>query len=185
MTPLINIAMMNFDQLSQFVQIATNNERYIARPSETSYIDRDVCSEYVITTVVMPAIRGEHKRVDSRSHRVQESDYTLAQLLASTALTYWQDRGFIIAQNARLNRAISAQMQEQEKTQAKADMIALQLGAIGAILGAKKAHKKNAIQSLIDWDETELVVQKMEDEGFAGKHSTLEFDTNYRKAIAC
>lgn len=174
-TPLIDIAMMNFAQLSDFVATATSGERYIANPSsEANEIDRDVCGEYIINTVIMPALKSEHKRVDSRSLKAQNGDFELAQMLASVARTYWQDRGFIIAQNARLNRAISAQIKEEERAQAKADLVALQFGTFGAMVEAKKAHKKDALQACWDFEESELIAQKMSNEGLAGKHSTLE-----------
>lgn len=185
MTPLIEVAMMNFEQLSTFVQKVTNGEKYIAKPGEASEIDCDICAEAIINIVIMPALKNEHKRADARSLKAGESDAKTAELIASAALTYWVNHGFIIAQNARINRAISAQIQESEKAEAKQDMIALQLNTIGAILGAKKAHKKDAIQGFWDFEESALIALKMEDEGTAGKLDTLEFDTNYRKAIAC
>lgn len=184
-TPLLEIALMDFNQLSAFVQTTTNGELYIANPSESTDTDREVCGEEILKIVVMPALKSEHKRVDSRSHRAQESDTILAGLLSSAALTYWVDRGFIIAKNARISRAISAQIKEAEIAEAKQDMIDLQLNTIGAILGAKKAHKKDAIQGFWDFDESELVAKQIGDEGTAGKLDTLEYDTNYRKAIAC
>lgn len=63
---------------------------------------------------------------------------------ASAALTYWVNHGFIIDQNARVNRAISAQIKEAEIAEAKQDDDALQI--IGAILGAKSIRKRNMIQ---------------------------------------
>lgn len=185
MTPLIEVAMMNFEQLSTFVQKATNGEKYIAKPGEASEIDCDVCSEAIINTVVMPAIREDHKRVDSRSLKVGESDAKTAELIASAALTYWVNHGFIISTNARISRAISAQIIEQEKAQAKADLLNLQIDHFGAILQAKKTHFKQGLQACWDFDESELVAKQMGDEGTAGKLDTLEFDTNYHKAIAC
>lgn len=158
---------MNFDQLSRFVAKSTNGEKYIAKSSEASQIDCDICTEVIINIVIMPAIKNEHKRADSRSLKVGESDYQTALQLASSARSYWVDRGFIISTNARVTRALSAQKIEEERAEAKQDMIALQLETIGAILGASKAHKKGSLQSFIDWDETELVALKMEDEGTA------------------
>lgn len=185
MTPLIEIAIMDFRQLSSFVQTATTGGKYIARPCEASEIDLDICAEHIINIVITPALKNEHARKDSRSLKVGQDDYQTALQLASAARTWFVDRGFIIAQNARFTRAISAQKIDEERAEAKQDMIALQLETIGAILGASKAHKKGSLQSFIDWDETELVALKMEDEGTAGKLNTLEFDTNYHKAIAC
>lgn len=173
-TPLIEIAMMNFTELSAFVAKATKGEKYIANPStEASQIDREVCAEQIINIVIMPALKNEHTRKDSRSLKVGESDYQTALQLASAARTYWVDRGFIISTNARVTRAISAQKISEEIDEAKQDMIALQLNTIGAILGTKKAHKKNAIQGFWDFEESALIAQKIENEGFAGKHFTL------------
>lgn len=164
-TPLIDIAMMNFDELSRFVKTATNGDKYIAKPAEASIIDCDICAEAIINIVIMPALKNEHKRADSRSLKVGDNDHQTALQLASAARTYWVDRGFIISTNARVTRALSSQIIDQQKAQAKTDMVALQLETIGGILGVQKAHKKGGLQSFIDWDETELVAQKIENEG--------------------
>lgn len=184
-TPLLTIAMMNYEQLSAFVNKATKGEKYIAKPAEASVIDCDICAEAIINIVIMPALKNDHARRDSRSLKVGESDYQTATQLASASRTWFVDRGFIISQNARITRAISAQKIDEEKAEAKADMIALQLDTIGCMIGAKKAHKKDAIQGFWDFEESALIAQKMEDEGTAGKLNTLEFETNYQKAIAC
>lgn len=157
-TPLLDIAMMNFRQLSDFVKISTNKQYYIALPAEASDIDCDILVEEIIKIVITPALTNQHKRVDSRSHRAQESDTILAELLASAALTYWMDRGFIISTNARITRALSSKIIEEERSQAKQDMIALQIGKIGAILGAKKCKTKDALQGFWDFEESELVL---------------------------
>lgn len=173
-TPLLDIAMMNFEQLSKFVQESTNGALYIANPSEASDIDCDVCAEQIINIVIMPALRNKHLRVNSRSHRLT-SDYAIAHMLGSAALTYWIDHGFIVAQNARLSRAISAKIIEEERAEAKVEMQELLMDRIGVMIQAKPAYIKHGIQSAIDWEETELVAQKMMNyEGFACKHSTLE-----------
>ena len=161
MTPLIEIAMMNFEQLSAFVTKATKGEKYIAKPSEATEIDGEVCCEEILEIVIMPALKNEHKRADSRSLRVGENDQITAELIASAALTYWQNHGFIIAQNAKINRAISAQIKEEERAQAKADMIALQMGTIGAIVSAQKTHKKGTLQACFDFNESELLLAQM------------------------
>lgn len=164
MTPLYEIALMDFNQLSRFVQKSTNGEKYIAKPAEASEIDCDICSEEILQIVIMPAIKNEHKRADSRSRNLNSDEQT-AQQLASAALTYWQDHGFIVAQNARINRAISAKIKEEEITQAKQDMIALQMGTIGAILGAKSIRKSNMIQGFWDFEESALIDAKISKEG--------------------
>ena len=166
MTPLHNIAIMNFEQLSHFVQNATNHQKYVAKPSEASEIDLEICAEYVVNIVIMPALKNEHKRTDSRSLKVGKSDLKTAELIASAALTYWQNHGFIIAQNAKINRAISAQIKEEERAQAKADMIALQMGTIGAIVRAQKTHKKDAIQSCWDFIESDFQIARIDSGSF-------------------
>lgn len=165
MTPLIDIAMMNFDELSAFVQKATNGEKYIAKPGESGEIDCDVCAEVIINIVIMPALKNEHKRADSRSLKVGLDDAKTAELIASAALTYWVDHGFIVAQNARVNRAISAQIKEAEIAEAKQDMIALQMSTIGAIIGAKSIRKRNMIQGFWDFEESALIDAKISKEG--------------------
>lgn len=174
MTPLYEIALMDFAQLSEFVQTTTKGEKYIARCSGASEIDLDVCCEYIINTVIMPALKNKHKRADSRSLKAQNGDLELAQLLASAGRTWFVDRGFIISTNARVTRAISAQIREEERAQAKSDLIELQMQNIGAILGAKKTHKKGNLQGFWDFKESELIAQKMSNEGLAGKHLPLE-----------
>lgn len=173
-TSLHEIALMDFNQLSAFVERVTNKKHFIANPSEASDIDCDVCAEHIITTVIIPALKGEHERIDSRSRKLT-SDYAIAEMLASAARTYWMDHGFIIAQNARVSRAISAKIIEEEQAEAKAEIQELLMDRIGVMLQAKPARFKHGIQSAIDWEETELVAQKMMNyEGFACKHSTLE-----------
>lgn len=174
-TPLIDIAMMNFEQLSRFVQKSTKGEKYIAHPQEASDTDLDVCAEAIIDIVIMPALKNEHKRADSRSLKVGLEDAKTAELIASAALTYWIDHGFIIAKNSRINRAISSKIKEEEIAQAKQDMIALQLNSIGAILGAKKAHKKDAIQGFFDFRESELQIARISNESeMPASYHTLE-----------
>lgn len=165
-TPLLDIALMDFDQLSKFVQTATEGALYIANPSESTEIDREVCAEYVINTVIMPALKNEHKRADARSRKAQNGDKELAQLLASAALSFWMDRGFIIAQNARVNRAISAQMMEQELEQRKSDLIELQMQKIGAMLTARKIRGTNMLQGMWDFEESALQIARISNEGF-------------------
>ena len=174
-TSLHKIALMNFEQLSTFVQKATNGEKYIAKPGEASEIDCDVCSEAIINIVVMPAIKNEHKRADARSLKVGLEDAKTAELIASAALTYWVNHGFIVAQNARINRAISAKIKEEEIAHAKADMIALQMGTIGAILGARSIRKSNMIQGFWDFEESDLQIARINNESeMPASYHTLE-----------
>lgn len=182
-TPLHEIALMDFNQLSAFVERVTNKKHYIANPSEANDIDCDVCAEQIINIVIMPALRNKHLRVNSRSHRLT-SDYAIAQMLGSAALTYWIDHGFIVAQNARVSRAISAKIIEEERAEAKAEIQEMLMDRIGVMIQAKPAHIKHGIQSVIDWEETELVAQKMMNyEGFACKHSTLEVEVSFLKDL--
>ena len=174
-TPLYELVLMDFNQLSAFVERVTNKKHFIANPSEASDIDCDVCAEHIITTVIMPALKGEHERIDSRSRKIT-SDYATAQMLSSAARTYWMSHCFIVARNARVSRAISAKIIEEERAEAKAEIQELLMDRIGVMIQAKPAKKlKHGIQTAIDWEETELVAQKMMNyEGFACKHTTLE-----------
>lgn len=175
MTPLYELALMSFDELSRFVSKTTNGEKYIANPQEASDTDLDICCEYVVNTVLMPALKNNHKRADSRSLKVGENDVKTAELIASCALTYWQNHGFIIAQNSKLNRSISAKIKEEERAEAKREMIALQMGTIGAIVRAQKTHKKGTLQACWDFEESECVFNKMSSGGLEFGDATTAF----------
>lgn len=82
------------------MQKATNGDKYIAKPAEASIIDCDICAEaIIINIVIMPALKTSIER-SARSLKVGESDTKTAELIASAALTYWVNHGFIIDQNA-------------------------------------------------------------------------------------
>ena len=63
--------------------------------------------------------------------------------------------------NFQFNLAITAKIKLEELEQAKADMIALQLNSIGAILGAAKAKKNGCLQGFFDFEESEYILNKM------------------------
>ena len=54
-------------------------------------------------------------------------------------------------------------------------MVVMQLEKIGAILGAKRAHKKDAIQGYFDFEESALQIARRSDESeMPASYHTLE-----------
>lgn len=165
-TTLVDLAIMDLQQMRQWVALTTKGKHFI--PNYAGYEAKST-AEYgllsVQNNILMAAIKGVHGRLDSRSltivNAAQKGDcFTIAATLVSAHRTYMTNRGFTSKnpKNTQKNLAICAKIKEEERAQAKADMIALQLNTIGAILGAKKAKKVGAIQGFWDFEESSLLV---------------------------
>lgn len=170
-TTLCKIAIMNLQQMRQWIALTTKGKHFIPSYSGYGYSAKCAVEDGLLTVqdeVLMDAIRGTHKRVDSRSLTIEKAAikgdfFTIAATLASAHRTYMSNHGFKsnTNKNIQFNLAITAKIKQEELEQAKADMIALQLNSIGSILGAKKAHKKGCLQGFFDFEESECILNKM------------------------
>ena len=165
-TTLVDLAIMDLQQMRQWVALTTKGKNFI--PNYAGYEAKCAAEDGLLSVqnnILMDAIKGVHGRLDSRSltivNAAQKGDcFTIAATLVSAHRTYMTNRGFTSKnpKNTQKNLAICAKIKEEERAQAKADMIALQLNTIGAILGAKKAKKVGAIQGFWDFEESSLLV---------------------------
>ena len=79
--------MSNFQDLSAWVSINSNSQKYIAYPAHSSHEDRDSCLNH-IQDLLTQAIKGANKRKDGRDLKLikaahDDDYYALANILAS------------------------------------------------------------------------------------------------------
>lgn len=169
-TTLKDLAMMNLLEIRQWIALNTKGKHYIPNYTSYGYSAKGAVEDGLLNVqdeVLMNAIKGSHKRVDARSltiaNAAQKGDFfTIAVTLASAHRTYMANHGFKSNSNkTQFNLCIAAKIKEEEIAQAKDDIIALQLGSIGTILGAKRANKKGALQGYFDFEENEYILNKM------------------------
>ena len=148
--------MSTFNELSQWVEINTKGQRYIACPTRTTYEDRHSCLNN-IQQLLFQSLKGENKRKDGRDLKLLVASnkgdyYTIASILASTAWSYWQTyllnngNAVFYAKNQKIN-------------QQKIELQKAQIEHIGAAVSFKKARKKGAIQEIFDFFESEEILK--------------------------
>lgn len=192
-TTLKNLAILDLQGLSKWVAKTTNGTHFIPRFSSAGADLRDSCF-WQLQETLMDAIRGKSSRKDSHSLQLAMAEaegnmHKIATVLSSEARTYYSNKGFFqTGDNVMLKRGLGFQIKNEERAEAKQELAILQLDLIGAIVEPKrtKSNLKNGIQNSWDFEETALIIKKMENEGemLAGL-ATPEFDSNYHKAIAC
>lgn len=168
---LKELTYLNWEQLSNRVLKYSNGKFYLARPSQASEIDLEVCLERGPHEVLSRAIRLQKFRKNGRENKIlqaiESNDfYSIASILASSVSSYWQDKGYFGTINSKLNRNIAAQTRNNEKKEAKFQIINLQIEKLGAILKVKKANKKGAIQACWDFEETDQILLNIDLEDY-------------------
>lgn len=164
---LKELAYLDWYQLSNMVSEYSNGKFYLARPSQASDIDLEVCLERGPQKVLFNAIKLPKFRKNGRENKIinaiENNDFsTIAAILASSVSSYWQDKGYFGTKNSTLNRNIAAQIRNNEKNEAKFEIIHLQIEKLGAVLEFTKAKKKGAIQACIDFEETQRVLENID-----------------------
>jgi hypothetical protein len=91
--------MSTFAEISQWVKNMSKSKKFIANPSSSNNIDREVCLA-AIHKPIYKAIMGLHDRKNGRDLKLiyasKIGDYNLiAEVLSSIARTYWLDHGFM------------------------------------------------------------------------------------------
>ncbi|KHG32967.1 hypothetical protein [Sulfurospirillum sp. MES] len=166
-TTLKDLAMMSLPEIRQWIALNTKGKHYIPNYASYGYSAKGAVEDGLLNVqdeILMDAIKGTHKRVDSRSltiaNAAQKGDFfTVAATLASAHRTYMANHGFKSNSNkTQFTLSVSAQLKEEEIAQAKSEMIALQMNKIGAIVRAQKTHKKGTLQACLDFEESEYIL---------------------------
>lgn len=152
-----------FEKMAQWVKINSGGLKFVANPNSAGDEDRSGCLLAIQEPITLALKAIKKRRKNGRDKRLiaaaQVSNYyIIADILASTAMTYWRDHGFFAENKAREKKVIASQLQNEEKNQQKKDFQKVQLEYIGAAVDFKKALKKGAFQETIDFDETELII---------------------------
>lgn len=160
--------MNTFEEISKWVVTHSHGQRYIANPANASDTDRLDCLFAVQEPLALALKDIENRRKNGRDGRLIEAtsadNYAvIANILASTASTYWQNHGFF---NNEKNLKIISFLRNDEKNQQKKDFQKAQLDNIGAAVDFKKALKKGAFQEVFDFEETEEILKNEDFEDF-------------------
>lgn len=160
--------MQTFAEISQWVTINSNNLKFIANPTNASDTDRDDCLTAVQLPVILALHNIEKRRKNGRDKRLIEAaladNYPLiADILASAATTYWLNHGFF---NREKDLKKTAYLKNNARNLQKKDFQKAQIDHIGAAIDFQKAQKKGTFQEYIDFEETEEIINNLEEEMF-------------------
>lgn len=164
---LLKLAYMcSFEELSRWVEINSKNKKFIANPFGASDTDRMDCLFYVQEPIAR-AIKGQNKRKNGRDIKLikaaKTADYAaIADVLSSTAWTYWQDHGFFSGKNFNNELAAVSMIKNEENNQQKKEFQKAQIESIGAAVCFQKAQKKGTFQSSLDFEETEIILKNID-----------------------
>lgn len=156
------VFMNNFNEISMWVEINSKNQKFIANPYGSTDTDRMGCLFYVQEPIAR-AIKGQNDRKNGRELKLRKAadtaDYAaIANVLASTAWTYWQDHGFFSEKNLKNELSKLSEIKNREKNEQKKEFQIAQIDKIGTILNFEKAKKKGAFQVAFDYAETEEIL---------------------------
>lgn len=154
---LQKLAFMNFDEISRWVEINSNAQKYIACPSATTVEDRNSCLND-IQDLLLRTIKGTNKRKDGRDLKLTKAmlnsdHYTIASILASAAWSYWRTYCLFTSGDAAFYA------NNHQKNRQKIELQKAQIEYIGAAVGFEKARKKGAFQEILDFEETEEILE--------------------------
>ena len=155
------VYMATFEEISKWVVTHSHGQRYIANPISAGDADRLDCLFAVQEPLALALKDIENRRKNGRDVRLIEAanagNYAvIANILASTASTYWQNHGFF---NNEKNLKTASFLKNEEKNIEKKDFQKAQIDHIGAAVEFKKAHKKGALQEILDFFETEEILK--------------------------
>lgn len=160
------IYMTTFEQISRWVEINSKNQKFIANPFGASETDRMACLFYVQGPIAR-ALKCKNNRKNGRELKLIKAatafNYALiADVLSSTAWTYWQDHGFFPGKNLNKELAAVSIIKNEVNNQQKKEFQKAQIESIGAAVGFPKAQKKGAFQISLDFDETEIILKNID-----------------------
>lgn len=161
------VVMGTFEQISKWVETNSENQKFIANPTNASDTDR-LCCLFAVQEPLVRALKPiEKRRKNGRDKHLLEAaaigDYFhIANILASTAWTYWQNHGFQIEANGRMHISATYESINSERNLEKIELQKAQIQKIGAVLGFEKAWKKGALQEVFDYQETEEILKNFD-----------------------
>lgn len=160
------VLVSSFEEISKWVENKSNGQRYIANPSGASDIDRLVCL-FNIQEPIAKALLGKNSRKNGRELKLIKAADTanyavIADIIASTAWTYWQDHGFFSERNLKNELTKLFQIKSNEQNEEKQEFQKAQIETIGASVCFEKALKKGAFQSSLDFEETEEILKNID-----------------------
>lgn len=152
-----------FEEISRWVETNSNGQKFIACPAGATDIDRMDCL-FAIQEPIARAIKGQNDRKNGRDLKlikaVETADYAaIADVLASTAWSYWQDHGFFSGKNFKNELSAVSMIKNQEENQEKKQFQKTQIEHIGAIVYFKKVNKNGNYQACLDFVETEIIIK--------------------------
>ncbi|KFL35003.1 MULTISPECIES: hypothetical protein [unclassified Sulfurospirillum] len=155
--------MSTFEEISDWVSTHSNGQKYIANPISAGDADRLDCLFAIQEPLALALKPLENRRKNGRDIRLLEATETdnyavIADILASTAWSYWQNHNFQTSQDVRVNISVVCQFQNDENIQQKKEFKKAQIEHIGAIVDFCKANKKGAFQECLDFKETEEIL---------------------------
>ena len=159
--------MQTFDEISQWVMINSCGLKFIANPANASDTDR-LCCLFAVQEPLVRALQPiEKRRKNGRDRRLLEAAYiedyaVIANILASSAWTYWQNHDFQIEANGRIHISAAYEIINNESNLKKQDFQKVQINHIGAAIDFKKVSKKNALQMVLDFFETDAILEDLE-----------------------
>jgi|GEM_PF-1672855 len=153
-----------FEEISDWVIIHSNGQKYVANPISAGDADRLDCLFAIQEPLALALKPLEKRRKNGRDVRLivaaEAGDYAaIADILASAAWTYWQNHTFQIDIDGRINVNAVCQFQNDEINQQKKNFQKAQIDHIGATMDFEKARKKGAFQECLDFIETEKILQ--------------------------
>lgn len=94
---------MNFDQLNNWIQHASNGKYYLVKPKFTNIVEYEVClarSAHMVLykSLIIPVHKMRKNGRDKKLfYALKKNDFAqIASILASAVRTYWQDRKYMI-----------------------------------------------------------------------------------------
>lgn len=155
------VFMTSFEEVSAWVNTHSDGQRYIANPFSAGDADRLDCLFAIQEPLALALKPLKNRRKNGRDRHLIEAtevgDYMLiANILASTAASYWQDHGFL---NSSKDLKIASFLKNNEKNLEKKQFQKAQVEYIGVAVGFEKAHKKGAFQEILDFEETEEILK--------------------------
>lgn len=156
-----------FEEISDWVSTHSNGQKYVANPISAGDADRLDCLFAIQEPLALALKPLENRRKNGRDIRLLQAaetdDYTvIADILASTAWSYWQNHNFQTSQDVRINISAVCQFQNDENIQQKKDLQKAQIDHIGAAVDFQKARKKGSFQECLDFVETEVICRNLD-----------------------
>jgi len=156
----------DFFEFSSLIEEMSQGKHYIANPHNASHVDRESCLNE-LQELILSSLKESDKRKNSRAIKIKNAatNYNhieIACLVASKAWNYWKKLGFSMkTKNNRISLALKAQFLNQEKNLQIMKLRKAQIDQIGAAIEFRKTRKKDVLQQVLDFFETEEILQDL------------------------